>query len=167
MSFVILNKSDYFSCGLREIIHEAETKDSKITVTPDIEHLEGVMKKNTAKITFISEWSTKTQQERDSINKLITAHPGTLFIIFFKVPPCVFEEYIYIRSNVIVMAKNISLQTLKNLIACYKARNSSTRAGEFCIDKTLLSFTRRESEILHMWMAQRSSEEISHQPTLR
>ncbi|MFG1172068.1 LuxR C-terminal-related transcriptional regulator [Erwiniaceae bacterium CAU 1747] len=161
MSYIILNKCDYFSHGLKSIINEAGGKKRDIHLLDNLAHFARLLQEGSTQIAFICESVYKTEHDREAIKKLIAMNPQTLFIIFMRVVHSSFEDYIYIQPNVVIMAKNVSIGTVKNLISTNKLKQSSLPAGLYPADETPLSFSKRESEILNLWMKERSSVEIS------
>lgn len=161
MSYIILNKCDYFSHGLKSVINEAGGKKKDIHLLDDLSHCSRLLQQGTTQITFIRESIFNSDTDRQAIRQLISMNPDTLFIIFMRVVHSSFEDYIYIQPNVIIMAKNVAIETVKNLIINNRLKSMSISIGHPPVDETPLSFSKRESEILNLWMEERSSIEIS------
>lgn len=161
MSYIILNKCDYFSQGLKSVINEAGGKKKDIHLLDNLTNAVRILQERATQIAFICEAVYNTESDREAIKQLIAANPETLFIIFMRVVHSSFEDYIYIKPNVIIMAQNVPISTVKNLILNNKLNSSTLPKGHYPADETPLSFSKRESEILNLWMKERSSVEIS------
>lgn len=161
MSYIILNKCDYFSRGLKNVINEAGGKKKDIYQLDNLSGCTRLLQQGNAQIIFLCESGYSTESEREEIKSLIALNPETLFIIFMRVVHSSFEDYIYIKPNVIVMAQNVAIGTVKNVITSNRLKNNAQNAGHYPADEAPLSFSKRESEILNLWMEERSSVEIS------
>lgn len=161
MSYIILNKCDYFSHGLKSVINEAGGKKKDIHLLDNLPNCARLLQQGSTQIAFICESVYNTENDREEIKKLIAMNPETLFIIFMRVVHSSFEDYIYIQPNVVIMAQNVSISTVKNLVANNRLKQATQPVGLYPADETPLSFSKRESEILNLWMKERSSVEIS------
>lgn len=161
MSYIILNKCDYFSRGLATVLNEAGAGERDIHYSAELSSCAQMLQQGTARITFLSESDYTTATEWDDIKSQVFSYPETLFIIFMRVAHASFDDYVYIKSNVIVMAQNVAVDVLKNIIINHRLTKSTPPTALIADERIPLSFSKRESEILTLWMAQRSSVEIS------
>jgi len=161
MSYIILDKCDYFSLGLKSVINDSGCKKKDIHLLDNMNHCTRLLQQNPKQMLFICESTYNTEGKRQEIKKLINLYPESLFVIFMQVVRSSFEDYVYIKSNVIIMARNVSLNIVKDLVMSNKLKNCTLPANDCPPEEAPLSFSKRESEILTLWMKERSSIEIS------
>jgi LuxR family capsular biosynthesis transcriptional activator len=113
-------------------------------------------------IVFINEDCISSHSgHKERLGELINEHPETLFFIFMSRTRIHFEEYIFVRKNVIITSKSIKAGTLKLLMNHPLLPQAQDPAISGVLDTRPVMLSRSESAMLRMWMSGNGTLEIS------
>lgn len=98
---------------------------------------------------------------KERLGELITDCPETLFFIFMSRTRIHFEEYIFVRKNVIITSKSIKAATLRQLLNHPSLPQAQDPASCAALDIRPVMLSRSESAMLRMWMSGNGTIEIS------
>ncbi len=88
----------------------------------------------------------------ERIKRVISLNPDTLFFIFMAITNVHFDDYLYVRKNVIISSKSIKPQTMSQLLNHYLERKL-VRPEKSSLDQTPVTLSQTESNMLRMWMS--------------
>ncbi len=163
MSTVIMDFCGYTRLGLTDYMSGKGVKKKNICSVGNIEQLQFKFDTFNPGVVFINEDCFIHEAEvSESIKNIILQHPDTLFFIFMAISNIHFEEYLYVRKNLIITSKAIKPVTLDNLLASYfqKNLNITTRVSSG-FDANPLTLSQTESNMLKMWMSGHDTIQIS------
>jgi len=103
-------------------------------------------------------------QSSQRIKQIINQHPSTLFIVFMAIANIHFDEYLLVRSNLLISSKSIKPETLDDILGNYLKKESDTVKQ---INMSTLSLSRTESSMLRMWMSGQGTIQISDQMNIK
>ncbi|KGL57222.1 capsule biosynthesis protein CapA [Pantoea ananatis] len=163
MPTIIMDSCNYTRLGLSDYMSSKGVKKKNITSVSDIEQLQQRCEQFKPGVVFINE--DCFIHETDSIERIrsvINQHPETLFFIFMAISNIHFEEYLYVRKNLIITSKAIKPSTLDSLLSTYlqKKLNLSPRISSG-LDVHPLTLSQTESNMLKMWMSGHDTIQIS------
>ncbi|AHF76708.1 Colanic acid capsular biosynthesis activation protein A [Sodalis praecaptivus] len=162
MATIIMDSCSYTRLGLTGFLTETGVKRRNINTVNDIAQLQAKCDKLKPAVVFINEECFIHEPDATGrIKRVITAHPETLFFIFMAMTNIHFEDYLFVRKNLIITSKSIKPATLNSLIAgCCKNRvTEHTHLTGLDINPVRLSQT--ESHMLRMWMSGQDTIQIS------
>lgn len=163
MPTIIMDSCNYTQLGLTNYMVSKGIKKANIASAGSINDLSNKCKKLTPGVVFINEdcfiHNTETSEQ---MRDIIIQYPDTLFFIFIAISNIHFEEYLYVRSNLIITSKSIKSSTLDNLLAGYfrKKLSPSFRLSAK-LDIHPLTLSQTESNMLKMWMSGHDTIQIS------
>ncbi|KFC93164.1 colanic acid capsular biosynthesis activation accessory protein [Kluyvera ascorbata ATCC 33433] len=98
------------------------------------------------------------------IKQIINQHPRTLFIVFMAIANIHFDEYLMVRSNLLISSKSIKPETLDIILGNYlKKETAEVKQTNI----STLSLSRTESSMLKMWMSGQGTIQISDQMNIK
>jgi LuxR family capsular biosynthesis transcriptional activator len=100
-------------------------------------------------------------QSSTIIRNLIVEHPQSLFIIFMSSTNNHFEQYVFVRENVIITSKSIKTATLNQLLSHHVRQFNLTGIGDNRLNISPVVLSRSESNMLKMWMSGEGTTQIS------
>ncbi|AML57908.1 Colanic acid capsular biosynthesis activation accesory protein RcsA, co-regulator with RcsB [Serratia rubidaea] len=103
----------------------------------------------------------------ERIKRVISLHPDTLFFIFMAITNVHFDDYLYVRKNVIISSKSIKPETMNQLLSHYLERKPATRSEKTTLDQTPVTLSQTESNMLRMWMSGQGTIQISDQMQIK
>ena len=120
MPTIIMDSCNYTRLGLSDYMSAKGVKKKNITSVSDIEQLQQRCEQLKPGVVFINEECFIHESDSsDRIRSIIMQHPDTLFFIFMAISNIHFEEYLYVRKNLIITSKSIKTSTLDSLLGTY------------------------------------------------
>lgn len=98
------------------------------------------------------------------IKQIINQHPRTLFIVFMAIANIHFDEYLMVRSNLLISSKSIKPETLDVILGNYLKKETADLKQT---SVSTLSLSRTESSMLKMWMSGQGTIQISDQMNIK
>ena len=158
MQTIILDPCRYTRLGLQQFL----TSEQNVSYLNHFDQLLNGCARLTPSIVFINEDSMSSHSEsKERLGELITEHPDTLFFIFMSRTRIHFEEYIFVRKNVIITSKSIKADTLRQLMNHPLLPQAQNPALKGTLDIRPVILSRSESAMLKMWMSGNGTIEIS------
>jgi LuxR family capsular biosynthesis transcriptional activator len=77
-----------------------------------------------------------------------------------------FDDYLYVRKNVIISSKSIKPETMNQLLSHYLERKAP-RTEKTSFDQTPVTLSQTESNMLRMWMSGQGTIQISDQMQIK
>lgn len=169
MPTLIMDPCNYTRVGLINYLTTKGIKDKNITQVNDIDRLHTRCQQLQPGVVFINEDCFINEPEASHrIRNAIGQNPDTLFFIFMAISNSHFEEYLYVRKNLIITSKSIKPATLDHLLGTYfqQRLNTSLRhsSGK---DVHPLTLSQTESNMLRMWMSGHDTSQISDQMQIK
>ncbi|WP_455818109.1 transcriptional regulator RcsA [Pseudomonas cerasi] len=163
MPTIIMDSCNYTRLGLTDYMAVKGVKKKNITSVNDIEQLQIKCRQLQPGVVFINEDCFIHESDASQrIRNIIMQHPDTLFFIFMAISNIHFEEYLYVRKNLIITSKSVKPSTLDSLLSTYFQKNlnlSPRYSSGFDVHPLTLSQT--ESNMLKMWMSGHDTIQIS------
>ncbi|TCW00064.1 transcriptional regulator RcsA [Biostraticola tofi] len=162
MPTIIMDSCSYTRLGLTGFLTEAGIKRRNINTVNDIGQLQAKCARIKPTVVFINEECFINEPDAtERIKRVITQHPDTLFFIFMAMTNIHFEDYLFVRSNLIITSKSIKPETLNTLLTgCSKAK--SPEHNHKCpLDLSPIRLSQTESNMLRMWMSGHDTIQIS------
>jgi len=163
MPTIIMDSCNYTRLGLSDYMSLKGVKKKNISSVSDIEQLQQKCEQLYPGVVFINEdCFIHESDSSERIRSIITQHPDTLFFIFMAISNIHFEEYLYVRKNLIITSKSMKTSTLDSLLGTYlqKKLNQSARISSG-MDVHPLTLSQTESNMLKMWMSGHDTIQIS------
>ncbi|EXU76248.1 MULTISPECIES: transcriptional regulator RcsA [Erwinia] len=163
MPTIIMDTCSYTRLGLTDYLSMKGVKKKNITSVTDIDQLQTRCQQVQPGVVFINENCFIHEADASQrIRSIIMHNPDTLFFIFMAISNIHFEEYLYVRKNLIITSKSIKPATLDNLLYSYfqKRVNISPRFSTG-FDVNPLTLSQTESNMLKMWMSGHDTIQIS------
>lgn len=163
MPTIIMDTCSYTRLGLTDYLSMKGVKKKNITSVTDIDQLQTRCLQVQPGVVFINENCFIHEADASQrIRSIIMHNPDTLFFIFMAISNIHFEEYLYVRKNLIINSKSIKPATLDNLLYSYfqKRINISPRFSTG-FDVNPLTLSQTESNMLKMWMSGHDTIQIS------
>ncbi|KQN56638.1 transcriptional regulator RcsA [Erwinia sp. E602] len=163
MPTMIMDSCNYTRLGLNDyLLGKGLRKKNIITVT-ETSQLQSYCKKYRPGVVFINEDSFIHEADASQLlRNIILQHPDTLFFIFMAISNIHFEEYLYVRKNLIITSKSIKPGTLDELLSTYIQQRCG-HASRYLSGSDVhpLTLSRTESCMLRMWMSGHDTIQIS------
>lgn len=163
MPTIIMDSCSYTRLGLTDYMSAKGVKKKNISTVSDIDQLLDKCEQSQPGVVFINEDCFIHEADASQrIRNIILQNPDTLFFIFMAISNIHFEEYLYVRKNLIITSKSVKPATLDTLLHSYfqKRVNVSPRySSAFEVHPLTLSQT--ESNMLKMWMSGHDTIQIS------
>jgi len=161
MSSLIVDKYHYTQLALQCLLQINGMKKKDILSLREINQLQAACIDLCPDIIFINEDSfTFDAASSGVLREVINAHPDTLFFILISKENLNYQNFIPIRSNILILSKSIRTQQVGSLIA-HNLRTKSSSACSEIPDLTPVSLSRTEAHILKMWMSGHNTLHIS------
>ena len=158
MQTIILDPCRYTRLGLQQLL----TSEQEISYTSSFDQLQAGCVRLKPSVVFINEDCMLSQSHnKERLGELITDCPETLFFIFMSRTRIHFEEYIFVRKNVIITSKSIKAATLRQLLNHPSLPQAQDPASCAALDIRPVMLSRSESAMLRMWMSGNGTIEIS------
>jgi len=158
MQTIILDPCRYTRLGLQQLL----TSEQEISYASSFDQLQAGCVRLKPSVVFINEDCMLSQSHnKERLGELITDCPETLFFIFMSRTRIHFEEYIFVRKNVIITSKSIKAATLRQLLNHPSLPQAQDPASCTALDIRPVMLSRSESATLRMWMSGNGTIEIS------
>jgi Response regulator containing a CheY-like receiver domain and an HTH DNA-binding domain len=165
MSTIIMDLCSYTRLGLIGYLTSRGVKKRDIDNIDNVDCLAEICSARRPSVVFINEdCFIHDSQSSQHIKQIINQHPRTLFIVFMAIANIHFDEYLLVRSNLLISSKSIKPDTLDDILGNYlKKENDSAKQ----INMSTLSLSRTESSMLRMWMSGQGTIQISDQMNIK
>ncbi|WP_075183533.1 transcriptional regulator RcsA [Pantoea sp. 1.19] len=170
MPTIIMDSCSYTRMGLTDYMSLKGMKKKNIFSVTDIEQLQLKCHQIKPGVVFLNEDCFIHEPDAsERIRHVIMQHPETLFFIFMAITNIHFEEYLYVRKNLIITSKSIKSSTLDTLLHSYfQKRNVATpRLASAAHDVHPLTLSQTESNMLKMWMSGHDTIRISEEMKIK
>lgn len=163
MPTIIMDSCSYTRLGLTDYMSGKGIKKKHIYSVSDIEQLQLKCDAVNPGVVFLNEDCFIHEADASQrIRTIIMQHPDTLFFIFMAISNIHFEEYLYVRKNLIITSKSIKPSTLDNLLITYfQKKINITLRPSAGFDAHPLTLSQTESNMLKMWMSGHDTIQIS------
>ncbi|PKH24743.1 transcriptional regulator RcsA [Enterobacterales bacterium CwR94] len=169
MPTIIMDSCSYTRIGLTDYMSIKGVKKKNIYSVADIEQLNIKCSQLKPGVVFINEDCFIHEMDAsDRIKSIIMQHPDTIFFIFMAITNIHFEEYLYVRKNLIITSKSIKSSTLDTLLHSYiQKKNSTSMRINSGHDVHPLTLSQTESNMLKMWMSGHDTIRISEEMKIK
>ena len=165
MSTIIMDLCSYTRLGLTGYLASRGVKKRDIDNVESVEGLTEVCASRQPSVVFINEdCFIHDVQSSLHIKQIINQHPKTLFIVFMAIANIHFDEYLMVRSNLLISSKSIKPETLDSILVNYLKKEKSDVKQT---NMSTLSLSRTESSMLKMWMSGQGTIQISDQMNIK
>ena len=165
MSTIIMDLCSYTRLGLTGYLASRGVKKRDIDNVESVEALTEVCAARRPSVVFINEdCFIHDVQSSLHIKQIINQHPRTLFIVFMALANIHFDEYLMVRSNLLISSKSIKPETLDSILGNYLKKEKSDVKQT---NMSTLSLSRTESSMLKMWMSGQGTIQISDQMNIK
>ncbi|MEB4673238.1 transcriptional regulator RcsA [Enterobacteriaceae bacterium G50] len=165
MSTIIMDLCSYTRLGLIGYLTSRGVKKRDIDNISDVDGLAALCLARNPSVVFINEdCFIHDAQSSQHIKEIINQHPRTLFIVFMAIANIHFDEYLLVRSNLLISSKSIKPETLDDILGNYLKKETDNVKQ---INMSTLSLSRTESSMLRMWMSGQGTIQISDQMNIK
>lgn len=165
MSTIIMDLCSYTRLGLIGYLTSRGVKKRDIDNVSDVDGLAALCSTPRPSVVFINEdCFIHDAQSSQHIKQIINQHPRTLFIVFMAIANIHFDEYLLVRSNLLISSKSIKPETLDDILGNYLKKETDNVKQ---INMSTLSLSRTESSMLRMWMSGQGTIQISDQMNIK
>ena len=165
MSTIIMDLCSYTRLGLTGYLASRGVKKRDIDNVESVEALTEICATRHPSVVFINEdCFIHDVQSSLHIKQIINQHPRTLFIVFMAIANIHFDEYLMVRSNLLISSKSIKPETLDSILGNYLKKEKSDVKQT---NMSTLSLSRTESSMLKMWMSGQGTIQISDQMNIK
>lgn len=162
MQTIILDLCRFTRLGLIHSLDVNGVNTRDIVYPTSLDELKSSCEPQQPGIVFINETCLSPQSQNCSkIRSLIGEHPQCLFVIFMSSTRNHFEEYVFVRKNVIIASKSIKLTSLNQLISHHVCQHNLSGSVISLFDNSPVVLSRSESNMLKMWMSGEGTIQIS------
>lgn len=165
MSTIIMDLCSYTRLGLTGYLASRGVKKRDIDNVDSVEGLAESCSNRLPSVVFINEdCFIHDVQSSLRIKQIINQHPRTMFIVFMAIANIHFDEYLMVRSNLLISSKSIKPETLDSILGNY-LKKEMTEVKQTILPT--LSLSRTESSMLKMWMSGQGTIQISDQMNIK
>lgn len=162
MQTIILDSCSFTCLGLAQSLRDNGIQAQDVSFVSTFDQLNLNSLQETPGVVFINEACPQPHSDNgEPIRSLINQYPETLFFIFMSETRIHFEEYVFVRKNVIISSKSIKTATLNQLIRNYLHHHDLAGLEFAMLDVTPVMLSRSESNTLKMWMSGEGTIQIS------
>ncbi|WP_025123363.1 MULTISPECIES: transcriptional regulator RcsA [unclassified Serratia (in: enterobacteria)] len=167
MPIIIMDSCSYTRLGLTDYLASHGVKKRQINAVTHIDGLHEKCTKLKPNMVFLNEDCFIHEADAtERIKRVISLNPDTLFFIFMAITNVHFDDYLYVRKNVIISSKSIKPQTMSQLLNYYLERKP-IRPEKGSLDQTPVTLSQTESNMLRMWMSGQGTIQISDQMQIK
>ena len=165
MSTIIMDLCSYTRLGLTGYLASRGVKKRDIDNVDNVDGPAEICAVRRPAVVFINEdCFIHDVQSSLHIKQIINQHPRTLFIVFMAIANIHFDEYLMVRSNLLISSKSIKPETLDIILGNYlKKETAEVKQTNI----STLSLSRTESSMLKMWMSGQGTIQISDQMNIK
>lgn len=161
MPTIIMDSCSYTRLGLTDYLTSHGVKKRQIYAVTHIDVLHQKCTKLKPHLVFLNEDCFIHEADAtERIKRVISLNPETLFFIFMAITNVHFDDYLYVRKNVIISSKSIKPQTMSRLLHHY-LESKTTQQEKGPLDQTPVTLSQTESNMLRMWMSGQGTIQIS------
>lgn len=165
MSTIIMDLCSYTRLGLIGYLTSRGVKKRDIDNVSNVDGLAEVCTARRPSVVFINEdCFIHDSESSQHIKEIINQHPRTLFIVFMAIANIHFDEYLMVRSNLLISSKSIKPETLDDILGNYLKKEADNVKQ---VNMSTLSLSRTESSMLRMWMSGQGTIQISDQMNIK
>lgn len=165
MLTIIMDICSYTRLGLTGYLASRGVKKRDIDNVDSVDGLAEICSARQPSVVFINEdCFIHDVQSSLHIKQIINQHPRTLFIVFMAIANIHFDEYLMVRSNLLISSKSIKPETLDIILGNYLKKETAD-AKQTSV--STLSLSRTESSMLKMWMSGQGTIQISDQMNIK
>jgi LuxR family capsular biosynthesis transcriptional activator len=162
MPTIIMDSCSYTRLGLTGFLTDTGVKRRNINTVSDISQLQMKCSHIRPDVVFINEECFINEPDAtDRIKGIITQHPDTLFFIFMAMTNIHFEDYLFVRKNLIITSKAIKAETLHSLLCGCNKNSELDNPHQLPLDLNPVRLSQTESNMLRMWMSGHDTIQIS------
>ncbi|MEA9392628.1 transcriptional regulator RcsA [Acerihabitans sp. TG2] len=162
MPTIIMDTCSYTRLGLTGFLTDFGVKRRNISIVPDIGQLQNRCSRIKPDVVFVNEACFIHEQDAtERIKGIITQHPETLFFIFMAMTNIHFEDYLFVRNNLIITSKSIKPTILNSLLNGYNQHKCADTDHKSVLDLNPVRLSQTESDMLRMWMSGHDTIQIS------
>ncbi|TKI08317.1 transcriptional regulator RcsA [Martelella alba] len=162
MPTIIMDSCGYTRLGLTGFLTDTGVKRRNINTVTDISQLQSKCDRIKPDVVFINEECFIHEPDApERIKEVITRHPDTLFFIFMAMTNIHFEDYLFVRKNLIITSKSIKPETLNSLLSGYSKNKILEGTHKSALDLNPVRLSQTESNMLRMWMSGHDTIQIS------
>lgn len=162
MPTIIMDSCSYTRLGLTGFLTDTGVKRRNINTVTDISQLQIKCGRFKPDVVFINEECFIHEPDAtDRMKGIITQHPDTLFFIFMAMTNIHFEDYLFVRKNLIITSKAIKPETLHSLLSGCNKNNVLDNPHQLPLDLNPVRLSQTESNMLRMWMSGHDTIQIS------
>ncbi|XBS68396.1 transcriptional regulator RcsA [Acerihabitans sp. KWT182] len=162
MPTIIMDSCSYTRLGLTGFLTDAGVKKRNINTLSDFSQLQSKCSRIKPDVVFINEECFINEPDAtERIKRVITLHPDTLFFIFMAMTNIHFEDYLFVRKNLIITSKSIKPETLNSLLLGCSKHKVPDNAHKAPLDLNPVRLSQTESNMLRMWMSGHDTIQIS------
>jgi len=162
MPTIIMDSCSYTRLGLTGFLTDTGVKRRNINTVSDFSQLQGKCARIRPDVVFINEECFIHEPDAtEKIKRVITQHPDTLFFIFMAMTNIHFEDYLFVRKNLIITSKSIKPETLNSLLLGCNKNKTPDASPKSPLDLSPVRLSQTESNMLRMWMSGHDTIQIS------
>ncbi len=162
MPTIIMDSCSYTRLGLTGFLTDTGVKRRNINIVSDIGQLQNRCSRIKPDVVFVNEECFIHESDAtERIKRVITQHPDTLFFIFMAMTNIHFEDYLFVRTNLIITSKSIKPETLNSLLAGCNKQKPLDATHKSPLDLNPVRLSQTESNMLRMWMSGHDTIQIS------
>ncbi|WP_213991027.1 transcriptional regulator RcsA [Sodalis sp. dw_96] len=162
MPTIIMDSCSYTRLGLTGFLTDAGVKKRNINTVDDFSQLQSKCARIKPDVVFVNEECFINEPDAtEKIKRVITQHPDTLFFIFMAMTNIHFEDYLFVRKNLIITSKSIKPETLNSLILSCGKNKAPDSSHKSLLDLNPVRLSQTESNMLRMWMSGHDTIQIS------
>ncbi|AHG22017.1 capsule biosynthesis protein CapA [Chania multitudinisentens RB-25] len=167
MPTIIMDSCSYTKLGLSGYLTSHGVKKRDISTSTNIDCLNEKCIKLRPNVVFLNEdCFIHEANATERIKQVISLHPDTLFFIFMAITNVHFDDYLFVRKNVIISSKSIKQETMNQLLSRYLEKKT-TYIEKSSLDQTPVTLSQTESNMLRMWMSGQGTTQISDQMQIK
>lgn len=167
MPTIIMDSCSYTRLGLTDYLTTWGIKKRHINAINNTDELCEKCSKLKPSLVFINEdCFIHEAHATERIKRMISLHTDALFFIFMAITNVHFDDYLFIRKNVIISSKSIKPETMNQLLSNYLEKKVPI-SEKVSFDKTPVMLSQTESNMLRMWMSGQGTVQISDQMQIK
>ncbi|EFO0105797.1 transcriptional regulator RcsA [Escherichia coli] len=165
MSTIIMDLCSYTRLGLTGYLLSRGVKKREINDIETVDDLAIACDSQRPSVVFINEdCFIHDASNSQRIKHIINQHPNTLFIVFMAIANVHFDEYLFVRKNLLISSKSIKPESLDDILGDILKKETTITSF---LNMPTLSLSRTESSMLRMWMAGQGTIQISDQMNIK
>ncbi|XNM70912.1 transcriptional regulator RcsA [Escherichia coli] len=164
MSTIIMDLCSYTRLGLTGYLASCGVKKRDIDNVHNVDGRRNRAARGPAVVFINEDCFIHYVQNSLHIKQIINQHPRTLFIVFMAIASIHFDQYLMVRSNLLISSKSIKPESLDDILGDILKKETTITSF---LNMPTLSLSRTESSMLRMWMAGQGTIQISDQMNIK